>query len=175
VCYPGNAGGIGFCKNAQGGRLATSMLWSIPRMPLASFLGGKTSAGTWGFGFPTAPDLCLFMMGYNDNTAGASSDAICHAITAVFTACRRGKPNASLILMASWSPSLNGDAAGTLNQLLWGQKVQAMRGVAEDLGAAFVNINARWGETQVARGFGGSVHPNDAGHADIAAAILSIL
>ena len=59
----------------------------------------------------------------------------------------------------------------------WHLYLAAMKDVAATYGCAFVDIHAKWGETGVAQGFqtASQPHPNDAGHADIAAVLEGIL
>lgn len=152
---------------------------------------GGFDGTTWGaFGFPTMPHLAIIALGLNDSgqvITGGQQNAYAFAPSGVgimldrfIRALRRGRPNVGIIILAYCNPTptnsdlTSGNFAGSTN---WPKYLRTYQRVAAAHNVALINMDTQWGLTPVARGFitAGNAHPNNAGHADIAATVLSIL
>lgn len=178
IAYQNRSRGLQFAKLGMSG-LGLTAFSPTGGIPVDNVIPwqGTYAGGATGLGFPAAPDLFLLAFGVNDcQTSGryvrcyeATMERLCRAL-------RRGNPNVSILMLAMHLP--DGDnsdmaATGLTNTYSYPLYLARMRRVAETFGAGFVNIHAKWGETAVAQGFVASndLHPNDAGNADIFAAL----
>jgi hypothetical protein len=143
---------------------------------------GRSNATLTGFGFPAAPDLFIIALGINDcqfSGFGMGLEGYQGALRKLCACIRRGNPGASILFVAHNNPS--GDVSDVttpfVNARAWPLFIDRMLNIAIDFNCALVNLHAKWGETGVAQGFqiAGNPHPNDAGHADIAAVLNGIL
>lgn len=137
-------------------------------------------AATTGFGFPTQPNLAIIELGINDCSIAQTTALYFDGLRRMVQALRRGNANCSIIILAPCNPdTVNSDqtSGNFTNSANYAQFLQQMRMIADLYNCAFVNIHAAWGETPVTQAFMGSgqPHPNDAGHANIAAYIESII
>lgn len=132
-----------------------------------------------GFGFPTQPDLAFIGFGINDCTASQTITSYNNIIRRFIQALRRGKENCSIILFGpSFPDNVNSDVtSGSTNSANWHNYLMAMFEMAAAYNCAFVNIHAKWGEYGYTNGFQAvnNLHPLDAGHADIASVINTII
>lgn len=147
--------------------------------------GGKNAGGSWGtIGFPAEPDLLVLDLGVNDlNLTGAGTqkygpDLVADRLRQIVRHARRARPCSVVIVGVHVPDGVTTDGASYFNwPEAWPSYLRQMHRVAIDQGCAFVNLQARWGETPVAKGFTASnnAHPLDPGHADIAAVLKEIL
>lgn len=141
---------------------------------------GNDATTNTGWGFPHQPDLLLLELGINDCAAATSLTNYHTQLDRFCQAARRGAPDASLLFLVPWfGNGLSTDVApGQANASAWAQYVGVITQLAQAYSAALVNIHARWGATPLAQGLCAAatdLHPTDAGHADIAQTLLSIL
>ena len=138
------------------------------------------------YGFPLGADLAIVQFSCNDcvqygNSTNYAADTYTRAMVRIIQAMRRGNPNCSVvILISSYPDPYTSDTllpAINTGSNYYSQFVIAAYGVAQMLQCALVNIHAKWGETTNSQGliYLNDVHPTQAGHADIAASVLSIL
>jgi GDSL-like Lipase/Acylhydrolase family len=137
-------------------------------------------AATTGFGFPTQPALLIIEEGINDLQQLYGLAQFRRGLERLIQAARRGYPGCSVILLGVSNPDgLSSDvtSGNFSNAVGWGAYLAVMAEVALEYKCAFVNIHERWGSTGVAQGFQAATqpHPTNAGHADIAGLLASIL
>ena len=194
--YTGDAGGIGFVRSAYSGRRAVDS--ATPAGANAGYSGTLTAfpndrAALWSgygptnataqitptpFGFPTQPTLAFIGYGVNDCACWVSPDAYSEAVERKIIAVRRGVANANIALVAFCYPDVNNsdnDVAG--NGKHYSRWKRATADLAASYNCAFIDIDSKWGGTPVGQGFmsSGNIHPNAAGHIDIATSIAGIL
>lgn len=134
-----------------------------------------------GFGWPTAPHLLFIALGTNDNY-DKTPDQFALGLEKMIRAARAGTPNCSIVLVVPAIPSPTPPSGysdvltGNTGWATWGNFVDKIYGLARAYNCAVVNMHAKWGETPGAQGYMvDNVHPTDAGHADYAVQIVSIL
>jgi lysophospholipase L1-like esterase len=180
--YPAGSGGtgLGFVHNGINGIALSSFNWTfgIPE----GWAGRNAHQGaTYAPVFPQAPHLVILELGVNDcNTANSSPEVYRQYLKSWCHQFRRGRPGCSILFLVPCYPDTEAsDTTNTFaNQHTWIYYVEAMYSVARMLNCAVANIHAKWGETPQGSGFisgGSSVHPTDAGHADIANLLLGVL
>jgi lysophospholipase L1-like esterase len=146
-----------------------------------------------GASFPWTADLAIIMLGGNDVTLGSGTDAFKKTITRFIHAFRRGNsplsstPGASILIVAEGYPSEYGDNFSAVGAEAYeAQRIKTiLRDLANSYSCGFIDLDALFGETPVARGLmaAGLVHPTQNGsgagggdgHLTIANAIYSIL
>jgi lysophospholipase L1-like esterase len=149
-----------------------------------------TQAAT-GFGFPTQPNLTVIALGINDCNNARSETDFRNGLQRFIQATRRGNASSSILLVSCYYPFNNqsGGAnysgfaysddnnSGFANGDGWNAFKTAMARVARAYSCGFVDLEQRWGATPVAKGFlpTNDIHPTDAGHQDMANAILAVI
>jgi len=97
----------------------------------------------------------------------------------LISAVRSLSPNCSVLLhIPSYPYSVTSDCSTTyLNQEAVRIYENEIYNVARYHGCAVLNTNWRWGQTPFAQGFlpNNDIHPKDAGHADIANILATVL
>jgi GDSL-like Lipase/Acylhydrolase family len=183
ACYYGTTG-IGTARWTNGSVRADDYVNSVLAQtgPVNRFalIGGenpqKDGQSTFGtFGFPTAPHLFVYSLGINDSAGGGLASNTLLGAASSIEGLRRGRPNASVLLLLPCNPGPSADGVGFAGN--WPTWRQAYLDLALTYGCAFIDIGQRWGQTPYGQGFltTNSVHPSDLGHADIAAAVLSVI
>jgi lysophospholipase L1-like esterase len=130
-------------------------------------------------GAPAVPDLAIIELGINDNDYGYAPQAYRMAFIKLIKALRRGKPNCSIMLLAVNCPT-DWYSEITYATAL-GQRYPVIKRELWDVGrlynCAVLDVDAKWGEVGYDLGFqpSNNLHPNNAGHADIATTIAGVL
>jgi lysophospholipase L1-like esterase len=155
-----------------------------PNAQRLEVLAGLTPSGGGGvgtaFGYPMQPHLTIFELGINDCQNAMIQADYATALRRLIQSCRKGRPNASIMLHIVCNPDANvsDNTSNVFAPGNWPNWMQLMIQYAQMYNCAVLNTHAKWGETPVASGFlsnAANVHPLDAGHADIAADLLKIL
>jgi lysophospholipase L1-like esterase len=156
--------------------------------PLAFAVPAQAATG---FGFPTQPNLTIIALGINDCNNARSETDFRNGLQRFIQATRRGNPNSSILLVSCYYPFNNQSGlsaysgfaysddnnSGFANGDGWNAFKTAMARVARAYSCGFVDLEQRWGATPVAKGFlpNNDIHPTDAGHQDMANAILAVI
>lgn len=154
-----------------GGGLDKTLYWQ----------GYQSNAGNLNaMGFPTAPALAIIELGINDAQNNYGLAAYKGGLARMCDALRRGYPGCSILLIGPSNPgAASSDVTSNnfTNAALWRDYLAAMKAIADDYRAAFLNIHAKWGSNPVAKGFAAASqpHPTTAGHADIAAVLEALV
>ena len=166
--------GLGFGHMAAAGMRASNYLPGATLPNLALWSGAQEGAST-GFGFPTQPHLAIIALSINDCQYALSTTTYARALNALIEQFRLGRPNCSILLLASANP-VAGITAPFANAAQYPMYVDTMRQVAQASGSAFVSIHNKWPDP-LGSGFvtPTNPHPTNAGHADMAATLASIL
>jgi hypothetical protein len=187
--YPSgrSAGGLALARFCNGGQAATDYVAGTiaqngptDRIKLLGGVSPQGDAGTYTspFGYPTQPHLGIFAMGANDCNNGKSGGDWATAIKRFIQACRRGVPNASVLLLVVCNPDSESSDGTGFQPGNWFSYWNVCGQFPALYNVAVASVHARWGETPVANGFltgPNTVHPTDAGHADIANFLLPVL
>jgi hypothetical protein len=178
--------GIASCVIAGAGVNSTFAI-TVTAPGTGAVAGTVNTGWSYGaFGFPLGADLAIVQFSINDcvqagNSTNYAADSYTRAMVRIIQAMRRANPNCSVVIVvASYPDPYTSDTmlpAINTGSNYYSQFVIAAYGVAQMLQCALVNIHGKWGETSNAQNFiyQNDVHPTQAGHADIAASILSIL
>ncbi len=149
---------------------ATATLAQSWCIPTSGSQGIYQSLG-WLMQFSPTPDVVTIALQTNDEGHLSSSDyqtdlGVC------LSYLQANLPNTELFLIA---PSMNNSHGTDADQAVYDAATQAL---SVTYAAEFINIHARWGTWATANANGlmfDSLHPNDAGHADIATAIMGLI
>ncbi|HLJ67746.1 MAG TPA: hypothetical protein VKX16_10350 [Chloroflexota bacterium] len=196
ACYTNNSGGIYYSRFlGSGDKIHNYQYNSGYPLDRAGLLTGKspqndaTADSGNAYGYPLGPHLYICQLFVNSvgnsDTAGELRD-IQYQLAA---AHRRAQQGASVLFIIPCYPfgsNNNGqpgpydvtqDASHTNNGHTVGQYILEVYHAAQVLNAGVLNIHAKWGSTPGGQGFmqNANIHPIDAGHADIANALISIL
>lgn len=176
-CYPGLRG-VDLVTQAGSGYGAGGSA-SFPNDKILLMQGITAAGAATGFGFPTAPDLAFLAYGINDCDLGAPPKLFALSLRRQILAMRRAKPNCSIVVMAMSRP--DGGTSSDNNAGGRGYDYQSYKRLMADIaisyGCAYIDIDGRWGPNGVALGFqnNGDIHPLDAGHADIATLVGTLI
>jgi hypothetical protein len=161
--YPNGRGatsGIGFIKMALLGQMATSIFGTTAAFTTTGGGSGPQTINAW------APSLVIVELGGNDMQNAVAAPLYQLAIGELAYQCSLA--GASVLFYVNYA------GTGATNQLTWPQYVQAIYAVAQMYNCAVYNSLAHFG-TGTGLMNADNLHPNDAGHALNAAALLSIL
>jgi hypothetical protein len=149
----------GTSTGGQGGRLCATPDHIQP------WAGYTTAYNTAGAGFP-APHLTILQGGLNDCTYGTRRDAYRRYFARRVHAARRGRPNASVMLLDSAYPSIYSDNPVGGRPYNYQDYKQIKRDCADDFACAYLDIDSLFGETPVANGWmlSGDIHPTQNGN-----------
>lgn len=139
---------------------------------------GAQTAGINFTGPPTQADLWINELGVNDAISHYDIDAMRQAWFKIVRAQRAGKANCSIVFVIPAYPGLYTDVTiSGSNAEMWPRYKVAIYEVAAAFNAAVLDLDAKWGATPFAQGFmlNNNVHPTDAGHADIALDLASMI
>jgi hypothetical protein len=179
-----NPTGIGMvrmsCSGQRGNDYVTGTTYPADRMRLHMGVSPQSDAGTGkAWGFPHGPSLLILGLGINDCNSSDPNINLEQFYNRLIHAVRALSPNCSILIWVPHYPySVTSDSStGYANQEAYRQYQNEMYNVANYWGAAIVNNNWKWGETPFAQGLlpATDIHPKDAGHADIANTLLSVL
>jgi hypothetical protein len=186
---PGASAGILFANNAISGGYSYHFANGVDPAgrPWQAWQGTYKSNSTTtiktGFGYPAGASLAFLEWGINDCASFQPPDEMFfHTSHRIIQALRRASPNCSIVILIPCNPDPDSsDSPGFFgtqaNNKRWPLYIRMLYQLAQAYTCALVNIHAKWGETPYASGFIGSAdpHPIDAGYADIAATIESVL
>src|SRR5207253_1645390 len=104
VTYKGDATkGLGFATfDDVGAAVYTELNQTLDKATL--WQGSDDGTNKTGFGFPLAPDLFIVCMGLNDCTTGVTTDNYWKSLVRLVQAIRRGRQDASFILIGQSNP-----------------------------------------------------------------------
>lgn len=116
-----------------------------------------------------APDLAVLVFGINDAANGVSTATFkSQYVTAIDAFKAEGS---DVLLMVPPPP-----ATGTVSAVTWGTFVDAIHELAVENTAGIVDITERWvSRAESVDFYYDTVHPNQAGHADIGAALSTVV
>ncbi|GAC1397697.1 MAG: hypothetical protein NVSMB60_08000 [Mycobacterium sp.] len=155
--------------------------WKVASVPTATtFTVTMPAPGVWtsggvvygedSFGWPSAPDLLVIMLGANDNLQALGVSACSDAMRRMCQAARRAKPNCSILFIPNSLPDPYADVRYKgANSESWMLYVQAIRQIANVFNAAIYDLSADMGERGYTYGYmdQGDFHFNIAGHQHI--------
>jgi hypothetical protein len=184
ICTYANTTGVGYGHLAYSGASMRDYISpSNSPSPRNYILQGRerSTVYTGNFGFPTQPHLAIIALGLNDTTQQLSLSLYEYGLADMCEALRGGRQNASILILGQSSPdTIHSDVttglSNTFNQT-WRHYLAAQERVAHAYNCAWVNIHAKWGDSGAALGFQAVAqqHPNDNGHADIAAVLGALI
>ena len=176
--------GIGMARMNCDGAASTEMTaatnYPADRCRLHMGVVPQSDAGTGKtFGFPHGPSLLILGLLANNATAGEPGTDLEQMYNRLISAVRSLSPNCSVLLhIPSYPYSVTSDCSTTyLNQEAVRIYENEIYNVARYHGCAVLNTNWRWGQTPFGSGFlpNTDLHPKDAGHADMAATMATVL
>jgi hypothetical protein len=140
----------------------------------------RDSGSGTALGYPMKNHLTIIEFGINDAIAlGANQERdFVACITQMIQGIQRQNPSGSILLLAPCFPDAASDSVPiNFNAMFYGPFLRSLASIAFAQNCAFLNMQSKWGETPYAQGFlpNNDVHPPDAGQADIANTILSII
>jgi hypothetical protein len=177
--YASRTAGVGFGRVAYGGA-QTSDYASTNGQPkdLVQVWQGL-GTGPLRDNFPTRAPLGILAFGINDCQSATPIDQFRSTLERLTQSFRIGVPSCSVLIIAQSFPNgITSDVTTVLeNAKNYPLYVDAMQKTAARLGCGFLNIDLKWDNRGAGLGFQtvGQQHPTDAGHADIAASVASII
>jgi lysophospholipase L1-like esterase len=142
---------------------------------------GWTASGTpTGFGFPTQPSLAIISFGLNDVGNGKPLEQYQAGLDRMVRAFQRGQGQCSvLFVIHSLGDGVSSDAGGNeATGQAWSLYCKAVYDVAALRGCGVADFSQKWGMYPSTNGLidiTKANHPTNAGHADIAALLETIL
>ena len=126
--------------------------------------------------FPSGAQLTIIALGINDLTAGRTAQQFGADLEQLIQGARQAQRNGSILLVVNHNPAPRDGFKGFGNAQDWPGYVDVMRLLASRYTSGLVDFQSRWTDPYAA-GFitAAQPHPNDQGHADMAAAILALL
>jgi hypothetical protein len=176
--------GIGMVRMNCDGAAATEMIlatnYPADRCRLHMGVSPQSDAGSGKtFGFPHGPSLLICGLLANDVTNGEAATDLEQFYNRLIHAVRALSPNCSILLhVPSYPYSVTSDcSSGYASQEAARIYENYIYNVSRYWGAAVLNTNWKWGETPFGQGFlpNNDLHPKDAGHADMANTLASVL
>ena len=197
VCYPSgpSAAGIGYARYANSGWQASQMvglsgspqdqirLWSGVN-PLGD--GTALLAANLTAGFPTQPHLAIVEFGLNDTSGAKNPDDYLTVLERYTRAFRAGVANASVLFVIAFAPDTFTSDVGSGGSTFiprssaaftYARYVGQIYDLARLYNCAVVSFPAKWGSLPFNAGLmpASGPHPTDAGYADMATEILSVI
>jgi lysophospholipase L1-like esterase len=123
---------------------------------LQPWTGVTSSTNTAGAGFPFQPHLAIIALGINDAAYGTHPSAYQKALARAVHAFRRGRANCSVVIMnTAFAGTYADNALGGVyaNGFRYDRYKQLARGVANDMGCVYYDVDSQFGETAVAGGY----------------------
>lgn len=183
-CFASTTAGIGFARMGLPGLAAVNLATPVGAATGSSGVGSWPTdkiglhSGSAVAGFPTQPALAVIELSVNDATYGMNVESYRYAIGRLIQSLRKGYLNCSIVfVLPSYPYNQYADSnigGRPYHHLRIKATVEAM---AAQFCCAVVDIDTKWGETPFGQGFltNNDIHPTDAGHADIAAVLATIV